>query len=436
MDSSMVYGPRPAAMRARRMQAIYVPQSGATDVGGGTTIRINIGTAPAQYLLTSSTVLKFSVTNTGAYNLDGSAGASAFIETLRVYHGANMLEEVTGMGRLCSILNDVTRTPGEQGSIGSLTAGQSGIEPPTATGPSAAEVNAIARVCKLVRTPAVDGLGAATRTFTIPLVSGVIGSLARQAFPLTAATAADLRVEIVLAAAQNPVQNSSGADPAWTASDFSIITDILELSPESEALVVASTGGAFQMNTQSYRQSTAVVAKDSTRSSILLPFRFSSMNSILLAHYAQTVTNNYTNAYTARSRANLTEYYFRIGNSHVPANPVQLGAVGVLPAEQFVNVLKAFHISPNNVQVGCSCTSGNFNVAEAITSHGTNLTAQELEAFGPGSSSKVESGVNTLSQTVFFEGTYATVPSAMDVAAWAFHDVRLDFVSGTCRAMI
>jgi hypothetical protein len=436
MDSSMVYGPRPAAMRARRMQAIYVPQSGATNVGGGTTIRINIGTAPAQYLLTSSTVLKFSVTNTGAYNLDGSAGASAFIETLRVYHGANMLEEVTGMGRLCSILNDVTRTPGEQGSIGSLTAGQSGIEPAAATTPSAAEVNAIARVCKLVRTPAVDGLGAATRTFTIPLVSGVIGSLARQAFPLTAATAADLRVEIVLAAAQNPVQNSSGADPAWTASDFSIITDILELSPESEALVVASTGGQFQMNTQSYRQSTAVVAKDSTRSSILLPFRFSSMNSILLAHYAQTVTNNYTNAYTARSRANLTEYYFRIGNSHVPANPVQLGAVGVLPAEQFVNVLKAFHISPNNVQVGCSCTSGNFNVAEAITSHGTNLTAQELEAFGPGSSSKVESGVNTLSQTVFFEGTYATVPSAMDVAAWAFHDLRLDFISGTCRAMI
>ena len=48
MDSSMVYGPRPAAMKARRMQAVYVPQSGATDVKGGTTIRINIGTAPAQ----------------------------------------------------------------------------------------------------------------------------------------------------------------------------------------------------------------------------------------------------------------------------------------------------------------------------------------------------------------------------------------------------
>jgi len=292
MDSTMVYGPRPAAMRARRMQAIYVPQSGATDVGGGTTIRINIGTAPAQYLLTSSTVLKFSVKNAVAYNLDGSAGASAFIETLRVYSGANMLEEVTGMGRLCSILNDVTRTPGEQGSIGSLTAGQSGIEPAAATTPSAAEVNAIARVCKLVRTPAPDGLGAATRTFTIPLVSGVIGSLARQAFPLTAATAADLRVEIVLAGEKNPVQNSSGTDPEWTASDFSIITDILELSPESEALVVASTGGQFQMNTQSYRQSTAVVAKDNTRSSILLPFRFSSMNSILLAHYALRTDRN------------------------------------------------------------------------------------------------------------------------------------------------
>jgi hypothetical protein len=436
MDSSMVYGPRPAAMRARRMQAIYVPQSGATDVGGGTTIRINIGTAPAQYLLTSSTVLKFSVKNAVAYNLDGSAGASAFIETLRVYHGANMLEEVTGMGRLCSILNDVTRTPGEQGSIGSLTAGQSGIEPAAATTPSAAEVNAIARVCKLVRTPAPDGLGAATRTFTIPLVSGVIGSLARQAFPLTAATAADLRVEIVLAAEKNPVQNSSGTDPEWTASDFSIITDILELSPESEALVVASTGGQFQMNTQSYRQSTAVVAEDNTRSSILLPFRFSSMNSILLAHYKQTVTNSFTNAYTSRSRANLTDYYFRIGNSHVPANPVALGAVGVLPAEGFVNLLKAFHINVGNIQIGNSCTSGNFNKAEPTTTHGTFCIAQELEAFGPGSSSKVESGVNTLSQTVFFEGTYATVPNAMDVAAWAFHDVRLDFVSGTCRAMI
>ena len=438
MDSSMVYGPRPAAMKARRMQAVYVPQSGATNVTGGTTIRINIGTAPAQYLLTSNTTLKFSVTNASkAYNLDGSAGAANFIQTLRIFHGASLLEEINDYGRLCSILNDVTRTPGEQGSIGSLTAGQSGIEPPAASAQySADNLDAIARVCKLVRTPAVDGLGTATRTFQIPLVSGVIGSLARQAFPLTAATAADLRVEIVLASDKNAVQNSADEDPEWTASDFSIIADILQLSPESEALVVASTGGQFQMNTQSYRSATSVVAKDDTRSSILLPFRFSSLNSILLAHYRQSVTDSLTKAYTSRSRANLTSYYMRIGNSHVPANPVDLGPVGVLPVEGYVQLLSAFHINVGNIQIGNSCTSGNFNKAEPETDHGTFCIAQELEAFGPGSSSKVESGVNTLSQSVFFEGTYATVPNAMDLVAYAFHDVRLDFVAGSCRAMI
>ncbi len=438
MDSSMVYAPRPAAMKARRMQAVYVPQSGATNVSGGTTIRINIGTAPAQYLLTSNTTLKFSVTNaTHPFNLDGSAGAASFIETIRIFHGSNLLEQIDSYARIASILNDVTRTPGEQGSIGSLTAGQSGIDPPTASAAyDAAEVNAIARVCKLVRTPAADGLTAATRTFQIPLISGVIGSLARQAFPLTAATAADLRVEIVLAAGANAVQNSSGDDPAWTASDFSLICDILQLSPESEALVVASTGGQFQMNTQSYRSATSVVAKDDTRSSILLPFRYSSLNSIILAHYRQSVTDNLVNAYTSRSRANLTSYYMRIGNSHVPANPVDCGSKDVLPAEAFTQLLAAFHVNLGNIQIGCSCTSGNFNQAEPQSTHGTFCIAQELEAFGPGSSSKVESGVNTLSQNIFFEGTYDTVPNAMDVVAWAMHDVRLDFVAGTCRALI
>ena len=126
----------------------------------------------------------------------------------------------------------------------------------------------------------------------------------------------------------------------------------------------------------------------------------------------------------------------RIGNSHVPANPVDLGAKGVLPAEAFTQLLAAFHINLGNIQIGCSCTSGNYNEEEPETTHGTFCIAQELEAFGPGSSSKVESGVNTLAQNVFFEGTYDTVPNAMDVVSWAFHDVRLDFVAGTCRAMI
>lgn len=74
-----------------------------------------------------NTVLKFKVTTAGgACNLDGSAGAACFIQSTRVMHGSNLLEEIDQYNRLASILNDFQRSPAEQQTIGNLTAGLPG----------------------------------------------------------------------------------------------------------------------------------------------------------------------------------------------------------------------------------------------------------------------------------------------------------------------
>ena len=435
VSEQMIYNVKPPAIRARRMRYVGVPQSG-TEFNPGATIRFTIPTQPATYLQAQNTVLKFSVTTAaGTSNLDNSAGAACFIQSIRVLHGSNELEILDQYNRLASILNDTCRSPGEMQTVGNITAGMEGGDVVAAGAAYVqANENQARNEGQLIPAVEADALAIGTRTYCIPLISGVIGSLCSKFTPLTAMSAADIRLEVTLASNEDGVQSTAAA--TWTVEDPQIIGDIIQVDPEGEALIVNSVGGNFEVNTTMYRQASGVVTTGSGTSSVLLPYRFSSLKSVLVAHCEQVNSNNLANLYTARSRANLVRFQLRIGSSLYPQNPVEAGAVADLPAEVLMELLKCFHINVSSLQVGIGMNESNFNTARARTSHGTFTCGMELESGGGGDSSKQESGVNTLTTGIWFQGTYAPVtPAGYELCSYAFYDCRLSCQSGTCRAL-
>ena len=450
MSESMVFSPRPAAMRAKRIRSVYVPQSGGQNQAPGSVIRINIPTAPNNYLLTGNTSLKFTVTTDQVSNLDGSAGAASFFSKIVIYHGSNQLESISGLARLTSCLNDCTRTPNEMQSVGSITQGQPGADPTPIDGVTVtdddgdavllaqvAEVEELVEELANIRDAVIDGDDAGTYTYQVPILSGIVGTLCPKALPLSAMTAADIRIELTLAQKEDALQSSEAA-LEWTASNFELHCDLLQLDPASEAMVVSAAGGQFSVGTQSYSQATSVVAESANSASVLLPFRYSSLKSILLGHYQQSIARNFADKFTARSRASLQSYFFRIGSSHVPANPVELGTAATVPCEAFVQLMSAFHVSVGNIQFGNMMNISSYNTNQGRTSMGKFLIGLELESFQKGSSDRVESGTNTLSSQVFAELRYGGdgTPAAEDINSWAYHDVLLTMTGGVCRATI
>ena len=136
---------------------------------------------------------------------------------------------------------------------------------------------------------------AGTYTYTLPLISGVIGSLCSKFTPLTAMSAAPIRLEVQWASLENGIQTADAAFTGWTVQDCQIIGDIIQVDPEGEALIVNSVGGNFEVNTTMYRQASGIVTTGSGTSSVLLPFRFSSLKSVLVAHCEQINSSLLTN---------------------------------------------------------------------------------------------------------------------------------------------
>ena len=149
-------------------------------------------------------------------------------------------------------------------------------------------VSPIVAELQTIRPQEPDENAPGTYTYVMPIVSGVVGTLNPKALPLSAMTASDIRVEFTLAQLEDATQTTEGVNN-WTASNFEIQADILQLDPASEAMVVAASGGQFSVNTQSYSEATSVVAAATNSASVLLPFRYSSLKSIILGHYCRSL---------------------------------------------------------------------------------------------------------------------------------------------------
>jgi len=214
--NKLVYGSNVESSAARSYRSNIQPQNGTGTYNAGDTITINIPTRNNLVLVPEESVLKFTLTYTAGaadeiIRLD-SCGAHGVIDRIRVWHGSNLLEDITAYGVLAKMMFDLqVPSDGTYGKHNILSGTRNDL---VVTMPAivVADLTALPQKISGIRLSANqvnsgyrisgDGLVASgtakTQTFAINLIS-LVGSLeSSRYFPLFACTSAPLRVEITL----------------------------------------------------------------------------------------------------------------------------------------------------------------------------------------------------------------------------------------------
>jgi hypothetical protein len=502
ISSSLIYNQKPAAVLARKIQ--YVGQANNQIYAPGGLVRLEIPTSPGTFLQCGTTTLKFdfNISSTippGARG-DGSvlfdSTAASLIRRIRVYSGSSLIEDINEYSKIYECMKDATASSAEEETTGSIEGYPNTELIAPAVAPAGAPlltfqndlvlVNAnvrrqdVRQDCLLptqLNALAVDNV---PYQFEIPVMSGTIGTMCPKWFPLGAAGAAPIRIEVELnnnnsgviqtAASTNPGALVPGARPnaaTWTIQNVEVHCDIVQLDNNAMRLVDESVGGEYVVNTSSFRHSQAAVPAGATASSTILPFRFSSAKAFLSRSYSQVGQNVLeTNSQTGATRGNAIEYHHMVGSSHVPANNVRLGQAqqpGLAAAagphqntqwrqgavEGVSELMKAVH-GKNILQVSNKINSTNWNrdVCPALITggpgagqevqRGTFTYAVDLESQGK-ASELIENGTSTVSLQCFLNITYGGLaavgtPEAQVLHSWCLHDLRLEYVGGVCIA--
>lgn len=523
ITSSLIYNQRPAAVLARKIS--YMGQANLQTYAPGSLIRLEIPTSPGTFLQCGTTQLKFNlncqtpagiapVVNQGVYFLDSTA--ASLIRRIRVYSGSSLIEDINEYSKIYELMSDAQKSnnecetvgfvegnegaPPEQINAATYVAGGAAVAPTAALNQRIADYanralldNSNVRQTNLewdglranILQPQAAGAtlrDAAPYQFTIPIMSGTIGTMCPKWFPLGAAGAAPIRVEIELnqnnagvfqsIASRDAVGAGQGA-ANWSIAHAEIHCDIVQLDGNAMRLVESSVGGQFVVNTSSFRHSSGVVPTASNSSTTLLPFRFSSAKAFLSRQYPQAAEGSLVRrSQSCAIRGQCTEYHHMIGSSHVPANSVRLGfseqasdlAISGTGGAGHDNrtwrqgavdgvneLMKALH-GKNILQVSNKLTTANWNndrsnvdIAGNITTVANNQRqcggdaakntftyAVNLESQGK-ASDLVECGTSTISLQCFLNATYSPVTTeARNLHSWCLHDLRLEFVGGVC----
>ena len=109
--NKLVYGSNVESSAARSYRSNIQPQNGTGTYNAGDTITINIPTRNNLVLVPEESFLKFTLTYTAGAASDiirlDSCGAHGVIDTIRVWHGSNLLEDITGYGVLAKMMFDL-----------------------------------------------------------------------------------------------------------------------------------------------------------------------------------------------------------------------------------------------------------------------------------------------------------------------------------------
>ena len=416
----LAYVEKPSAVDSKAYTHSALPVNGTT-FQPGSIVRIDIPTSGrGTYLDSQNSYLKFKITNTSTTT--GGAGAtitvdshaSSFINRCLVSYSGYTLEDISEYGQLHSILFDNNISFDERKTIHAISAG-------------CAEADS--------RAGADIATGASLEVF-FPLISSIVGLNADKYIPLGKLTASDsLRLELTLESAGIAVKTANSTDTGtFTISDVEYVASMVALSDEAENMVSRATGGTYRVHGDSYRAYNANLQSGVSLSAINIPVKVSSLKTLFVSHRKQSnATGKDTFSITNRDLSNLQEYYFTIGSNRLPQKPVK---IDTNCSEALMELMKSTH------QLGHKRAVASFVLADwkrsdaTASQHGAFVIGMDMESFS-GKSDTMNQGVSTISQPLFFNGTYSSTPAAMVVTAFAHYDqvLEIDVSTGIARVM-
>jgi hypothetical protein len=409
VSDSLVYTPRPSAVTGSKIRQ-NIPCYNLSEANPGRVIMFNIPCGRrGQFLSPRASYFKFRVNN---YNTTAGAiltldySAQALISRLEVYHGSNLLEQISEYNVLAHILKDIQSGADHQLTVGSALEGISG----TRTGEGIAIASAANNPTR--------------RVYSIQLLSGLIGGLQEKYLPV-GEMVGDLRLELTLAGANDPFTSPNA--PNWTVDQMELILEYVELSDTATAMVAQQNPGGYMLSFDSFANYSSTLGSGVSSMNVLIPARYSVLKTLFTS--IRSDANKTAANRTITDRENIFsdtgEWYYAIGGKNMPSTPVKN------TAEAYGEMMKAMH-ALGSVAAPTVC-----NFASWTTdAHTAYVIAQDLE-YLHGKSARASNGVNTLSVNTHLVGRLAgatTVTHTIDT--FAHYEGVLMIVNGIAQSQI
>jgi hypothetical protein len=384
LSDAVSYTLKKTSLPCRSYRITQYPSNKSTGFTNGTTAIYHIPTRGRTYLDGTQTCLEFKVKNKVADTviLD-RAGAMSFIQKIEIFHGSSLLESIQNYHVLATMLIDYQFDQSEK--VGHST--EWGVSQSLDT-----SVTSL-----LGETLTASG----ERVFSVPIISGVIGSLLDKMLPLSLNDS--IRVEITWANEANMV-GVSGTDLSWEI-DFPLLQlAVVELGEEGDAIVRSVAGPSPVIHGTSYRNFAITVPATTaydTKCNYVLPARFASLNSVLIA--PRNYISNSKTEYNIGSRIKpFKKFNLLIGGEQYPQRAIESDA------EAAVELKKVFN-SIHTTEGGWSVMKDNFYDVKHLANEGAD---SYKNAYGLGvnlsawqhRSDTINSGINTLNTQCFISG--------------------------------
>jgi hypothetical protein len=443
LTSDMQYGLKPSAPRSRSYRLSVSPLNKSVFVGGDQVIFEIPTSRKGTFLDQSQSYLKFSVQmgataitpagGTGIY-LDNSA--YSFLQRLDIYHSSNLLESTNEYGQLANFLLDTSLTQSDKAGLSTLIGTNNlntFVSSPAVYAQFGANINVqtagdrSGQSLKAVATADINT--AVPYTFSLPILSGVIGVNASKMLPL-GNLSSPIRCEFYLAQNDDAIYSgTAGAGAIWQIVNVEMELCYVEINdPAYEQILPA--GEAEYISTTSYRHaSTYLPSATSGEFTTLLPFRFSSLTALYgrFRNFSTAVQGaNGTACYRKGSsiNPNFQSFYYRVGSSIYPNKPIYLnnGSLVGTYNEAYAELLKSFHALSTSIG-NSAILAQNYNVASTASqgasagfvagSKVAGIQDTHNNAFGIGlelqsfsnRNDTILSGLSTMNSQVFFTGT-------------------------------
>jgi hypothetical protein len=418
LPQDLRYELKPVSASARQYLQNIAPTSGST-FSPGNVIRINIPCGrPNTAFQPHQSYLKFSV-NVAGNDAVIDHNAQSIIQRLTVYHGSNLLEDEQQYSVMVAALHDMMTDGSEAGRQGAINAGF--------------QTSAVGTTSNTVCRNGVSMTAGTAKTFCVPLVSGVVGTLLGKNLPVGEMGAGDLRIEIELAPFADALRSAAhGADPTgYTVSDVEYVCSFVEVSQQAMDDIRRAHGGRYAISSESYRNYTESITAGAGEKVVLIPAKFSSLKTLICALRADSNSSNLNaNTVSSRAKGGMSQYQFRLaGGLSLPSQPVDC-ADGAQPIAELQRAYHALGVS--NSQTMFNTTQFNADdgkpaggAIQTDANHGSYLFGINLDAFGA-SSHLLEQGTDTLGAgNIFLNMTQGAANVASQLSTFAHYDLLL-----------
>ena len=292
---------------SKQQITVAVPCTGAGTYQLGTYFMINLPRCGQDILFDGpNSFLRFQVNNTDTANtliLDHSC--DCFFQKVEVLHGGNVLEVIDNYHQLSALLlhAQVPSVPTLHNTSLNMTKGCNAT---------------LGTIVGLTQTTG------ASRYYTTTLLSGIVGSLARNYIPVNELQES-IQIRITLVGIAQTTWNvipNPNTSAAVTFSNIEFHANMIRVGPEVMSMIRSTEYTIYSETYSNFQQS---YANAFSQLQLLIPTRYSSLKTaFVMFRKASAVANATRLLYThARSTMGLTDYQFLLGSDAYPPTKIK-----------------------------------------------------------------------------------------------------------------